>query len=328
MEHQQRTTGHLEVTSTLGVAFDRAIRMMFKPFDFGKWFVLGLIIFLESLIEGGGGSGAGNLFNRLGGSGGSGGEFPGPDEIVRRVEEAVLWLEDNLSLVLAIGIPGLVLLALIVIVILWLGCRGQMMFIRAVALDDDRLGDHWRATKLCAGSLLKFRLALAGINLVLSIASIGSLAAIVWRLLRKGSTDFGEYLLQTLPIACLVLAAFVVLGLVDSMLRNFVAPLMYKFGEDCTVAWKRFGTIAKANVGPVIVFLVMRFCFGVGAAILAVLVVLLTCCVGALPVVHQALMSPYYVFDRAWSLYALGGLGPEFELMRERPAQPSPPTAL
>lgn len=290
--------------------------MMFKPFDFGKWVVLGLIIFLESLVSGGAGSGGGNLGNPFGGSGGSSRGMPGPDELVRKVDEVITWLHDNIDVILAIGIPGGMLLVLLWVLLVWLGSRGQMMFIRAVALDDDGLGAHWGATKLCAASLFKFRLLLGGISLVLSLSTILSIAAIVWRLLRAGSTDFGEYLVQVLPIAALAFASLLLLGLVGSLLRNFVAPLMYKFGEDCIDAWKRFGTIAKANLGSIAVFLVIRFCIGIGAAILGTIVALLTCCIGGLPFVHQTLMSPYYVFDRAWSLYALGALGPEYEIMR------------
>ena len=51
----------------------------------------------------------------------------------------------------------------------------------------------------------------------------------------------------------------------------------------------------------------------------------LTCCVGFLPVIHQTIMSPYYVFERAWGLNVLASLGPDFDLIGYAPAPGAPP---
>jgi hypothetical protein len=49
----------------------------------------------------------------------------------------------------------------------------------------------------------------------------------------------------------------------------------------------------------------------------------MTCCIGFLPYVHHVVFAPYYVFDRAYSLYMLESLGPDYQMI----ATPVPPGA-
>jgi hypothetical protein len=63
----------------------------------------------------------------------------------------------------------------------------------------------------------------------------------------------------------------------------------------------------------------------IGAGIIAMFVVLCTCCLGALPVIHQAIMSPWYFFERAYGLYAIESCGPDMKMMEELPETALPP---
>jgi len=322
VDFQNQSVGRMDVTSALGPAFNRAIQMLFKPFDFLRWLVFGLIILLETCGEGGGNFS--NPFSGRSGPGGSGG--PSTQEIVDDVNAAIQWVRDNYELVLGIGVPAALLVLLLAILVAWLKARGQMMFIRAVATNDTKLGANWEATAESSSSLFKYLLALTAIQMVVAWAAIISVALIVWRLLKAGSTDVGVYALQTLPILGAGLAVFVFTGIFASLQRNFVAPIMFQHGLTCTEAWRKFGPIGKANVGPIFIFLVLRLLIGIAAGILALVVTLLTCCIGGLPYIHQVIMSPYYVFDRAWSLYALGSLGPDYQVIEE-PASAAEPWA-
>jgi hypothetical protein len=320
VDFQNQSVGRMDVTSALGPAFNRAIQMLFKPFDFLRWLVFGLIILLETCGEGGGNFS--NPFSGRSGPGGSGG--PSTQEIVDDVNAAIQWVRDNYELVLGIGVPAALLVLLLAILVAWLKARGQMMFIRAVATNDTTLRTNWEETAGSSSSLLKYLLALTAIEMVVGWTAIIWVAIIVWRLLQAGSTDIAAYALQTLPIIGVAVVVFVLLGIFASLQRNFVAPIMFRHGLTCTEAWRRFGSIGKANVGPILVFFVLRFLIGIAGGVLAVVVTLLTCCIGGLPYVHQVIMSPYYVFDRAWSLYALGSLGPDYQMVEE-PAPASEP---
>ena len=49
----------LSVIDPINPAFARTKRILFQPFDFGKWLRLGFCAFLMGLAEGGGGGGGG-----------------------------------------------------------------------------------------------------------------------------------------------------------------------------------------------------------------------------------------------------------------------------
>jgi hypothetical protein len=315
--------GRMDVTSTIGVAFDRAVRMMFKPFVAAKWSSLGFIVLLESCIEGGTTPGSnyripsGNTFSKGDGS------FD-PGDLSRMGDEAIAWVDHHRDIVIAVAVSTAVVVLTFKVLFLWLGCRGQVMLVRAVALDDERIGEGWNATARSAGSLFRFRLVLFAVGLLVGAGTLAAGGALVWPLLRTGSTDIFAYVVRVIPVVVIGLVPALVLSIVASLLRSFVVPLMVRFDESCTGAWRRFGAIARANVGPVVLFVVLRSIFEIGAYILALVVTLMTCCIGGLPYLHQVLMSPYYVFDRAWSLYALGSLGPDYQMIQERPPPPQP----
>ena len=65
-------------------------------------------------------------------------------------------------------------------------------------------------------------------------------------------------------------------------------------------------------------------CFSLVAALAGVLGALLTCCLGFLPVIHQTIMAPYYVFERAWTLEILASMSPDLDL-RALPPDPYGP---
>jgi len=316
-------TSRLDVTGSLGLAWNRMVLVLFKPFDIVKWLALGLVILLESLGQVGGSSGN---FNFPGGSGSGSGSSGGPSspaDFADLIDEGFRWIGDNLTLVLGIGIPAVGLFLCLYVVFLWLSSRGMLMFVRAVAKNDARIGDNWRATRYLVGSLLKVRLVVASVSWVIVLGGLGALFYVLYRLLRRNETDWAAYALELAPLFLVWMLVAFVPGLVSALLRNFVAPMMLQFQESCLDAFRRFMSVLKANIGAVILFLILRFLFHVLFEIVNIFVVLLTCCIGGLPVINQAITAPFHVFDRAWSMYALRALGPAYDLF----AEPVPPPA-
>ena len=314
----------LDVTGALGPAWDRMKLILFQPFEAGKWLSIGLMVFMEILVQGSGGN-----YNYSGrGTGGSGSSGPSgmpssPAEVADLVDEGFRWVGSNLELVLLGGIPIVLLLLGLYVLFLWLSSRGQLMLVRTVARNDARLGDNWRATRFLVGSLFKFRLVLEAITMFVVLSGLGSLLYVLYRLLRRNETDWKAYLFELGPIALAWFVVSLLPGMVSSVLRNFVAPLMLHFQETCSESWRRFLPVLKSNVGAVVVFFILRALMHFAFGIANIFVVLLTCCIGALPVVNQAITAPFYVFDRAWSMFALRSIGRDYDLFIE-PAAPAP----
>ncbi len=108
------------------------------------------------------------------------------------------------------------------------------------------------------------------------------------------------------------------------MIRNFVAPVMLRFDLGAGEAWSHFRSAASGSFGSIALFFLIRVALGVGVGLLAFVVTLCTCCIGALPVLQQTLMAPWLFFERAYGLYAIESLGPDMKMLDELDDRPAP----
>jgi hypothetical protein len=136
------------------------------------------------------------------------------------------------------------------------------------------------------------------------------------------------------PILGIVGVVFVLLlfafglAIFKLLLRDFAAPLQIRLdvsaGKALGVAW----TLAKANVGAFVVYILLKIGFSIVAAIIRFVAGCVTCCLGFLPVIGHTLLQPLFYFERAWSLCFLQQAG--WDLFPPEPAvapAPPPPTA-
>jgi len=297
--------GKMDVTGSFEPAIRRTKCILFQPFDFTKWVCLGVIIFLETMFESGGRGGAG-------GGGGNG----GAPNVADGVNYAKEWVVENLDFLLPVAVLALVLFIALAILVTWLRSHGTMMLIRAVALDDARIGVNWTETRETAFSLFLFRLGLAAIGFVLFIVFFAVLVSEVLREAALGTESPWPYLARVVPLLVPWICVGLVLWLVKTLLRNFVAPLMYRFELGCADGWRQFRAVSRGNGLRILGFLIIRFVYFIPFVVATILSVCCTCCIGFLPIVHHTLFAPFYVFDRAYSLCIIESLGPEYRMIQ------------
>jgi len=295
------------VTATLRPAWELMNRALFRPSSFNAWISFGVIFFLQSCLETEGTNFNLNLPGRGGGGGLSG---PGPGGPHMPV------IDPSVIALVVVGV--LVVVIPMVVLALWLGTRGQMMAIRAVASARAELGATWNGTRDAGYGLFRFQLVLSAISAVLSLPIVVFFAMTVIQLLQNEVT-FDDVFTTMLILGLMLVVLWIPFAIVKSLVRNFVAPIMLRDGVGAIEAWRKFWSVGRNEVGAIIGFLALRIVFEVGAGMLGVAVGYLTCCIGFLPVIHQALMSPWYVFERAWSLEVLASMGPGFDLIQREP---------
>jgi hypothetical protein len=309
----------MRVTDTLGPAWEHMKRLLFRPFNIGTWFSFGLIFALQSCVEGSGSNFNLPTGNSGGGSShGSGGYgTSGADQLGGLMQSMSAGLErvdsSTIALVviaaLAVGVP-------LVLLLMWLGTRGQMMAIRAVGGGQANVSEAWSATSSPAGKLFRFHLVLSGISLAIVGPIVVVAALVLWPYFRAGRSEVIPLLLG---FGVLVALIAIPIALVHSLTRNFVAPVMLKHDVSARDAWKRFWAVARGHVGALFLFFVLRIVFGMIAGVVGIFAGFMTCCLGFLPVLHQTIMAPYYVWERAWTLEVLASLGPDFDLRSAPP---------
>jgi hypothetical protein len=318
----------MRVTESMGPAWETMKRILFRPFNAGTWFSFGFLFFLQSCVEGGGS----NTFRvpNLNGSGSHGRSHgDSGNDVAGIAHDFVKGLAGSgdgfpeTGVIVIIAVVAIVVAIPLIILMYWLGTRGQMMSIRSVAMGQANIGEQWNATRQPAGMLLKFELVIAAISLVVFLPLVGGGAVLALPTIRDG-VPIENVLPALIGIGVVALLAIIPLTLVGAMARNFVAPIMLKHGIGAREGWKRFWAVGKGHIGGIFVFYLMRILVSIGAGIVGVIAGFFTCCLGFLPVLHQTLMAPWYVFERAWTLEVLASMSPDFDL-RSGAAQPPMP---
>ena len=113
----------------LDLAVNRTRELLFRPFDFARWISLGVIIFMESLVMGGGCNLSGN-YN----SGNDGMEgINDVDDLREFVNEGIAFLQENIVFVVSVAAIFLLIVLAFTLLFACLWSRGQRRIIRAVA---------------------------------------------------------------------------------------------------------------------------------------------------------------------------------------------------
>jgi len=297
----------MDATGTVGRAWDRMRKALF-PFDFGRWFSFGFIFFLQSLLEGGATIPNFNFRQRFTGRGG--GLAPDWREMAADVQR---WIDANKGSLVLVGAVTFVLVVGLGVLLLWFGTRGQMMSIRAVASGRAAIGEHWASSRVAAWSLFKTHLVISGGAFLLGAPLFVLGASRLLDLAASGAPD-EAIIAGMIPFAVVGSVLYLVASIVTTILRNFVAPVMQQCHMSAGQAWSHFAGAASGHWGSIILFFVIRFFLGLGAAIVALVAGFCTCCIGALPVIHQTIMAPWYFFERAYGLEAIESLGPGMKM--------------
>jgi len=290
-------------------AFAHTRRQLF-PIRIDRWLALGLLAFLDQ---------CGRAFR--GGGGHSGWRHPAPmqdgdfslkaDRVLAWLQRAAEWLAAHAPVVTIAALVGLLVLAALTAVVLWLNARGVFMYADDVATGRSDVRRPWSQHATAASSYFGWSLgiALAGVFLMLFAAGlvvVGTLAFASGRV--QGS---GAWLAAAgmAPVLGLLVLGLLILALAALALRDFVAPLQLATGLPCGAAARVLEALVLAHPGAFVLYLVLKLVVVVASGIAIVIGGCLTCCLGFLPIVMQVVFQPLFYFERALSLFLLRQMG-------------------
>jgi len=297
MNAQQITK--VSVIDPLGSAFERVKIILFKPFDLGKWFVIGFCAWLAYLGEGGGGGGGGPQWR----SGGN-------------AHQAKEFLLDNLPWIIPVAMIVLLIIIGLWILFTWLSSRGRFMFLYCVAGNKAEVKVPW--TRFCqhANSLFIFRIVLGLI--ALTAFSLPCLLAAFFIIAVISGPSF-VWAIPGLIVAGLV---FFVLGIVFWLVKrfttDFVLPIMFLRTSSCITAWREFLNLLWANKARFALYALFRIVIAISIVATVIATVFVTCCcaacIFAIPYIGTVALLPVLVFVRAYSLCYFRQFGPQFDV--------------
>lgn len=311
------------VFNLVGPALERTKQTLFRPFDLGKWFVVGFGCWLARLVDGGGGPWWRSNLNL--------GDGADAAALAPELPDWLQWSTLGVGMIVFLAIAGLVLL----VALLWLSSRGKLIFLDNVAKNRAAIAEPWNRFAAESGSLFLWRLGfgLVAVLLIAALAAVGiAMGAASWRF----DPPSGLAIVGALLIGLVVVALVFALMAVALFLDSFVVPIMALEGSTTSEAWGRFLPLLRREPVAFLLYAVAVVAVHLLLAMAVMVVGFGTCCLGflflAIPYVGTVVLLPVYVFLRALSLEFLAALEPSlnaFDLAawNRQPAvgRPSPP---
>ena len=306
----------INVVEPVSPALERVKQVLFRPFDLGKWFVIGFCAWLAQLGEGG----AGGNFNS-----GSHPNYHQEDfhHDVARVKDYVL---EHLIWIVPL-VAGLVVICLALwLVFLWLNSRGKFMFLHCVARDKAEVAEPWRQFANEANSLFLFRLVLGLVSFIFILPPLVLVIVIVGKMVLTGQV-VPNAIISAIGFGLLFLGVVIVFAVIQKLTADFVVPIMFLRRHRCLAAWKELGKLISGHVGTFILYFLFQIVLAITIVALVFGVIIITCCIAgclmAIPYVGTVLLLPVIMFKRCYSLYFLAQFGPNYDVFLPQP--PFPP---
>lgn len=291
-------------------AWDRMVGILFRPFDARKWFVLGFIVWVACLGDGGGGGGSADV--PMGGGKHSSGSGSHSADLVGKFKHIPDQLSNMTPENIKIAVIILILVAVVTVLIIaigfvltWLKARFGFIFLDDILRDDTLIVEPWKRFKELGDSSFLWMVFLGFISFFAIIATIcvGVLLSILC-FIGRAHVPLG--IVVIVMFLLLLFSEFLVWGLASFFYKHFVIQIMYNENIKVLAAWKVFLRILKNNIFPFFVYSMIVMGSSIALATAALLAGLLTCCIGflllAIPYLGTVILLPTFVFFRLYSI--------------------------
>src|ERR1017187_174892 len=287
----------IEIFKPFGEAFELMKKILFQPFDLGKWCVIGFAAFLAGHFSG---SGFGFSSPR------SLGRFhpirpinPFPD--VSQIEP---WL------MIVIGVGVVAVLALIV-VLWWLKARGSFIFTDCIVHNRGAIAQPWHEYRKEGNSYFLFLLVVGfGSLAFFAIVLLSIFPALNWGNYSPHGADAVPYAIVLVLLFLLWLAAAIIIGLVS----YFMIPVMYIRRCRSLEAFQEVLRLISRNLGSFVLVALFVAVLIIALVVVSTIVTCATCCLAALPYVGTVILLPAFVWLRAFGLLFFRQFGTQYDV--------------
>jgi len=305
----------ISVTGPVSAALERVKQVLFRPFDLGKWFVVGFCAWLALLGQQGGSGGGGN-FNF--------GSHDGPsrESLTEGFNQAKEYVTANLVWIVPLAAAALLLVLGLWLLFNWLSSRGRFMFLHCVALNKAEVVVPWNQLAREANSLFWFRLGLSLAGAICTLPLVTLIVIMVIKMVNVGAANLAGVAISAGALL-LVIALAIAFFVVRKLTMDFVVPIMFLRRKKCMEGWRELRGLFSGNVGNFILYFLFQIVLAIVIGITVVIVVIATCCIAgcflAIPYLGTVLLLPVHVFNRAYSLYYLAQFGRDFDVFPVEP---------
>ena len=293
----------IEIFAPFGEAFETTTKILFRPFDLAKWFVIGFAAWLATMF-------GGLNFNFRSYNKDNWNWKAQAKDLPFSFDEAPPWL-------IPVIIGGAIVVLAVVLLLLWLNSRGRFMFTDCIVRNRGAIAEPWREYRPEGNRYFL-------LQLIISVCSmlIGGGFALLFLLRWHWKT-----LIVPLPILILLGVTFVLVALVVALIMKFTVPVMYRRRCAATEAFGAVWRLIVAQPGIFILFGLFYILLYIAAAMIGCLAACVTCCLAALPYIGTVILLPLVMFLYTYPLCFIRQFGDPYDVWAVvRPAE-LPPAA-
>ena len=303
----------VSVIDPIGPALETVKTILFRPFDLGKWFIIGFCAWLAQL---------GNP--RGGGGGGGGGNGGGSSSVREQFYQAKEYVIANLNWIIPLTIVVVVIGIVVWFFFKWLSSRGQFMFLHCVAHNKAEVTNPWHKFRQHANSLFIFRIILGLIGfLTIGLPFLLVIGLIVMMIASDGAVIIG--VAGGITIGVLILGGAIIFALISKFTKDFIVPIMFLRTTSCIEGWREFLTILSVNKARFTLYILFQIALTIMIGIILWMGMCLACCLCCfisifllIPYIGTVILLPVFVFTRSYSLLYLKQYGPEFDVFSQQ----------
>lgn len=301
----------IEIFAPFGEGYERMKKILFRPFDISKWFVIGFAAFISGHFGGGGFS---PPFR--------GGQFK-PFQFAHQTAPTMPTM-SHLEPWASFAIVALVIfMAALIIVLIWVIARGRFIFTDCIVQNRGAIVQPWREYRKEGNSFFLFTIAVtfgAGALMMLLALAIFAPLSLLGHTSSGISTPVVVILFALLFIAWICFAAFF------GVTSYFMVPLMYIRRCKALEAFREVARLILDNIAPFVLFCLFGIVLIMAMVIVSGIVACLTCCIAAIPYIGTVILLPVFVWLRAFGLCFLRQFGPEYDVWTKAASPEVPPT--
>jgi len=322
----------ISVIDPISPALEKVKIILFKPFDIGKWFVIGFCAWLAFLGQGGFSFNFRFKAPYVGQQPSFRTDQPfqwpedfEPDEFTEQAKDFIQQAEDfaidNLPWVILGGSILAIFIIALWLVFTWLSSRGKFMFLHCVALNKAEVKVPWQKFRRQGNSLFLFRVVVWLISCLFYALFIG-----VMVFLAVIAAGTHAYISVPVIAALILLSLLIIVPLAIAFIlfwkftNDFVVPIMYLRASTCTAAWRVFWTLLTSNKGRFTLYILFQIVIAIVIRVILIPLMCIACCccciacILSLPYIGTVALLPIFVFKRSYSLCYFRQYGPGFDV--------------
>jgi hypothetical protein len=229
----------------------------------------------------------------------------------------------QVGLIILIALVIIALTLAFVVLLYWLGARGQFMFLDNLVLNRGAVSEPWTRYAGLANSVFGFYLLVMAIGLVFFLPILGIGIVMGLPLFREHRWPEGGEVAAFAGLGVVYLGLAIVFGVVTFLFREFGIPIMFRQGLRARPAFFAAMNLARLNPGSVALFVLLRIALFVAVTIVSIIICCVSCCTGLIPYVGTVMLLPALVYVRCLTLDCLAQFGPEYDVWTVDVAPPS-----